>query len=35
MVDITMHRRLVLVADMGREKDRCVCVSSLKAGGGE
>jgi len=32
MVDITMHLRLVLVADMGREKDRSVCVSSVRKG---
>ena len=25
-----MHHRLALVADMGREKDRSVCVSSVR-----
>jgi hypothetical protein len=33
MVDITMHHRLALVADMVREKDRWVCVSSVRKGG--
>ena len=27
-----MHHRLALVADMGREKDRSVCISSVRKG---